>query len=142
MKLDSTISRAGAPATTDRRRTTRRTVSYLRFFSPLPGTVLNLSEIGMALESMVEMDIGQEYRFRIRHRTHLFSLAGRVRWCQISRVLSSSNGRTMSLFHAGIEFSSALPDNDLEFLSTSDNGSSQKPSVLQVTPTELATDDS
>ena len=128
--------------TFDRRQTVRRQVSYLRFFSPLPGTVLNLSEIGMALESMVKMDIGQEYRFRIRHRVRLFSLAGRVRWCQISRVLSSSNGRTLSLYHAGIEFSSALPDHDLEFLSISDNGSSEKPSVLQVTPTELATDGS
>lgn len=132
----------GLAAEADRRRTSRREVSYLRFFSPLPGTVLNLSEFGMALESMVEMQIGQEYRFRLRHRTRLFSLVGRVRWCDMSRILSSSNGRTLSLYHAGIEFMSELQGDDLEFLSTRETGTDQQPSVLHVTPTDSCTDDS
>lgn len=125
----------------DRRRTVRHQVSYLRFFSPLPGTVLNLSEVGMALESTVEMEVGTDYRFRIRHRTRLFSLAGRVRWCRVSRVLSSSNGRTMSLFHAGIELSSELSGSDLEFLTAAGSFSDEKPSVLQVTRSDLASVD-
>ena len=57
------------------------------------------------------------------------------------RILSSSNGRTLSLFQAGVRFTSELQGDELDFLSSSDNGGTQKPSVLRITPSELAAED-
>lgn len=96
------------PAPVERRSSRRISGHYLRFYSPVPGTILNLSDGGMCLETFVKLTPGASCAFRIRHRSRIVTLRGEVRWCRLQSSIASSNGKTLSLFRAGMVFSKRL----------------------------------
>jgi len=76
-----------------------------------------LSKRGLALEAMVEMRAGSEYRLRIRHRQRVISFVGEARWCQPHRVIQYSAEKSVSLYRVGIELSREIGESDFDFLS-------------------------
>lgn len=100
----------------DRRQAPRRSLRYLRVFSPVPGHVFDLSRLGMSLETPAELEEGREYTFRIRYRSILFSLSGRIQWCKPSSIWYSPEGDSIGLYRSGVVFSRELPIESLEFL--------------------------
>lgn len=102
----------------ERRQANRHGVRYLRFYSPVPGSVLNLSEEGMCLETVAILRPGIEYLLRIRRDSLLFCIRGEVKWCHHRSTLASSTGKALELFRSGIGFRGQLPAETLEFLTT------------------------
>jgi hypothetical protein len=110
----------GSPqSATERRRVTRTAVRYLRFYSPIPGTILNLSETGMCLETVAELPVEAEYLFKVRWASMLFTVKGRVEWSRLRSPLSSSMGTSLNLYRCGISFANPLREETLEFLTQS-----------------------
>ena len=103
-------------AVEDRREPARRRVRYLRCYSPVPGTIIDLSDRGMCVETVAEILAGSEYTFRIRHSSLLFSLRAEVKWSRYLSTLSESAGKSLCFFRAGVEFSQNSPDRELAAL--------------------------
>lgn len=100
----------------ERRRIPRRILRYLRVYSPVPGHIIDLSSLGMCLETAVAVPENVEHSFRIRYRSMLFSFRGQVRWCNPHSFWSSSDGKSRGLYRSGVSFAEELPIESLEFL--------------------------
>lgn len=111
-------------ANTDRRRESRHRPSYLRFFSPLPGMVVDLSRQGMAIRTTLQMPVGKEVRFRVRHRSRLFTLNGVVRWSEIEETPTLPTNQSPAPVLLGIEFVEELAVDGLDFMTG--NGSTPR----------------
>ena len=100
-------------AIVERRRETRHRPSYLRVFSPAPGMIVDLSCQGMAVRTSVEIPVGKEVRFRVRHRSRLFTLNGVVRWVEPDgrAVLAARDSPSQIL--QGVEFAEELSGESL-----------------------------
>ena len=103
----------------DRRREPRHRPSYLRFFSPVPGLIVNLNRQGMAIRTSVEMPVGKEVRFRVRHRSRLFTLSGVVRWVESEGTVGLPPKESPSQVLLGIEFVDELAGDGLDFMAGS-----------------------
>ena len=103
-------------AIVERRREPRQRPSYLRFFSPIPGLIVDLSRQGMAIRTSVEIPIGKEVRFRVRHRSRLFTLNGIVRWVETDSAAGLSARDSPSLVLLGVEFVEELAGEGLVFM--------------------------
>ena len=91
----------------ERRSRPRRRVLYLRCHSPMPGEIVNLSEHGMAIETLIELPQDHELTFRLRPNSETLELKGWIRWCRPTRTISTSEGRELKLYHSGVEFNTA-----------------------------------
>ena len=112
------------PQTPPDRRTRRRVATrYLRVYSPVPGTVVDLHTDGVCLETVARLRTGVEYQFRVRQGSILFTLRGTVRWHRYHSSLASSSGKELELFRSGIEFRRPLPAETFEFLKAEASGS-------------------
>ncbi|MGB5293345.1 MAG: PilZ domain-containing protein [Thermoanaerobaculia bacterium] len=88
----------------DRRCRPRHRALYLRFHSPMPGEIVNLSECGMAIETVIDLPPGYELTFRLRRKSIILQLRGWIRWCRPARTISTSQGKELRVFHSGVEF--------------------------------------
>lgn len=102
----------------DRRRTSRRQPSYLRFYSPVPGVIVDLSRHGMAVRASEVMEVGREIRFRVRHRSRLFTLTGVVRRCEIEPAPTGSDSQASAMALLAIEFVEELSIEGLTFMTS------------------------
>jgi hypothetical protein len=100
----------------NRRRSIRYTTHYLRIFSPVPGMVLDLGERGLSLLTFSPIEPGQEHHFRIRHRSQVVTLSGRVRWLLEEEDLSPNEEYELQERTMGVEFSEGLNSSVLAFL--------------------------
>lgn len=100
----------------ERRREPRYRPSYLRFFSPAPGMIVDLSSQGMAVRTSVEIPVGKEVRFRVRHRSRLFTLNGIVRWVETDSASGLSAKDSPCLVLLGVEFVEELAGEGLVFM--------------------------
>ena len=85
----------------------RHRALYLRFHSPMPGEIVNLSELGMAIETLIDLPPGYELTFRLRRNGSQLELRGWIRWCRAVRAISTSVGKELKVFHSGVEFDEA-----------------------------------
>jgi hypothetical protein len=88
----------------ERRCRPRHRALYLRFHSPMPGEIVNLSEFGMAIETLIDLPRGYELTFRLRRNGGYLELRGWIRWCRAARAISTSDGKELKVFHSGVEF--------------------------------------
>ena len=100
----------------ERRRERRLRPSYLRCFSPVPGLIVDLSRQGMAIRTSVEMPVGGEVRFRVRHRSRLFTLAGVVRWLEVEKLEAMPASQAPTVVVLGIEFVEELAVEGMDFM--------------------------
>jgi len=73
----------------------------------MPGEVVNLSVIGMAVETLIDLPPGYELTFRLRRNGSFLELRGWIRWCRPARTISTSEGKELKVFHSGVEFDEA-----------------------------------
>jgi len=73
----------------------------------MPGEIVNLSELGMAIESLVDLPPGYELTFRMRRNSKIVELRGWIRWRRVIRTISTSEGKELKVFQAGVEFDEA-----------------------------------
>jgi hypothetical protein len=71
----------------------------------------------MALHTSSGFAVGEQVRFRARHRSRLFALCGVVRWCESDSadMREAVTGRRGYL--VGVELAEELSAADLDFLS-------------------------
>ena len=100
----------------ERRSSIRHPARYLRSYSPIPGTILNLSEWGMSLETVEELEAGAVYQFKIRKATMLFAFKGTVMWSRHRSTLASTVASSVQLYCCGVAFSEPVSEEALEFL--------------------------
>ena len=67
--------------------------------------VLNISQVGMALETRTPLAMGQVYAFRIRTEHFAVTLEGKVARCNLSNLAESEGGDQFALYENGVEFS-------------------------------------
>jgi len=70
----------------------------------MPGEIVNLSELGMAIETLIDLPPGYELTFRLRRNGSFLELRGWIRWCRPARTISTSEGKELKVFHSGVEF--------------------------------------
>lgn len=70
----------------------------------MPGEIVNLSEFGMAIETLIDLPLGYELTFRLRRKAGSMELSGWIRWCRRVRTISTADGRELPVFHSGVEF--------------------------------------
>ena len=70
----------------------------------MPGEIVNLSEFGMAIETLIDLPRGYELTFRLRRNGGYLELRGWIRWCRAARAISTSAGKELKVFHSGVEF--------------------------------------
>lgn len=102
--------------TRERRWLFRQGVRYLRFYSPFPGSITDLTHSGMGVETVAEMIVGTEYEFRIRHLSKVVSIAGDVRWSCHEATLCSSEAGELSVYRAGLRFRHRLSEKEMLWL--------------------------
>lgn len=90
------------PALVERRARRRRPVSYLRVYSPGPGSILDVSSSGICIETPCLMSIGEEFALRMRHRSEIFTLKGTVKWCRLQSEVPTTNGQTLAIYRIGM----------------------------------------
>ena len=100
----------------ERRRGPRRRPLYLRFFAPVPGLIVDLSRQGMAVRTTVELPVGREVRFRVRHRSQVLTLAGVVRWLGVGESGAMPASQAPAVVFLGIEFVEELAVDGLDFM--------------------------
>lgn len=100
----------------ERRASQRHRVRYLRFYSPIPGTILDVSEWGMSLETVTAFEPGTHCVFRVRQSSMLFSFAGMVVWSRRRDLSKLATGNPIDLYCSGVAFSEPMRRETLEFL--------------------------
>lgn len=73
----------------------------------MPGEIMNLSEFGMAIETLIDLPPGYELTFRLRRNASVLELRGWIRWCRPARTISTSAGKELRVFQSGVEFDEA-----------------------------------
>jgi hypothetical protein len=101
---------AGLP---ERRRSPRHAVREVRGTMHISSDakVLNMSLIGMAVQSGTAMRVGRNYAITLtNNQKHEFRLQGTVVWCRLRALKKSERGDTSPLYEAGFKFSDTLSD--------------------------------
>jgi hypothetical protein len=80
----------------------------------MPGEIVNVSEFGMAVETLIELPPGYELTFRLRRNSSQLELRGWIRWCRAVRSIATSEGKELKVFHSGVE----LDESAVEWLRT------------------------
>jgi hypothetical protein len=73
----------------------------------MPGEIVNVSDFGMAIETVIDLPPGYESTFRLRRNGSPLELRGWIRWCRPARAISTSEGKELRVFHSGVEFDEA-----------------------------------
>ena len=88
----------------ERRTHNRFQVRSSRLRSPtLKGTVINLSPVGMAIETHQSLRIGAQYHFLLDREGKPMRFEGRVLWCRLSATVPGADGDVTPVYRAGIE---------------------------------------
>lgn len=72
--------------------------------------VLNMSLDGMALETTAWLHVGRDYRLKVGSGDHVLDMEGRVVWCHLVGNRSVAEGRSGTVYQAGVQFGEALSE--------------------------------
>ena len=86
----------------EKRRRGRCPAKNLRVTTPIHGKVLDLSPLGMAVESSESLTIGQNRRFVLWRGWHRLQVNGTVRWCALVKTERERAGTVCPVYRAGI----------------------------------------
>lgn len=88
----------------DARQAARRPLSTVLVTNPVPGQVIDMSSIGMGLESRQAIRVSGEKVFTLASGTTRAQVLGEVRWCKLSGTKQMANGEVAPLYRCGIRF--------------------------------------
>ena len=97
----------------DRRRSARHAVRDVRGTLHLSADakIMNMGLTGMAVETDVQLRVGRNYSFSIRHSdSEPLRLSGTVVWCHLRGLRRSETSETRTVYEAGFSFDEALSE--------------------------------
>ena len=110
------------PRAVDTRSQPRYPVDDLMMESPVAAKILDVSSIGLRLETMESLPLGRQDLFVLVARSHRLPIAGRVSWCRLVRTIKVASGDPVAVYRAGVKFdesiSSGIRDELLEIIRT------------------------
>ncbi len=83
----------------ERRREPRQQIQYVRCWSPAPGSILNVSPCGLAIETFEEFQPGDSVFLTINLGGSTYRLPGKVRW---RREIAVAGPQRSPVFHLGL----------------------------------------
>lgn len=104
IKNNGKASKILVPGTLDaeQRRHKRYRTQSLRIDNPVAGRVVNVGEIGFALETPQGLSVGKAYHFTIRLGDRQLRLTGHIRWCRLTSTRSNGGSESLPVYKAGI----------------------------------------
>ena len=102
----------------DRRHRVRTRSTGLRILRPFRGEIVNVSGLGLGVETSRGLKVRQEYKIVIRHGLRIKRLNGQVKWCSMGRSAGSQSASESLVFKVGIALEDLRPK-DWSFLSSS-----------------------
>ena len=90
----------------------------LRLVKPVHGKIVDVSGLGLGVESERALKVRQEYKFLLRRGLQMKSMRGHVRWCALRRSSAVDADSGPLVFRVGIALDSLRPQ-DWTFLSAS-----------------------
>lgn len=90
----------------------------LRVVRPFRGEIVDVSGLGLGVETSQGVKVRQEYKILIRRGLRLKRLQGRVKWCSMGRSATSEADSQPLVFRVGIALEDLRPE-DWSFLSSS-----------------------
>ena len=93
----------------EKRRRLRTGAGDLQMLRPVRGKVVDVSGLGLGIESGDGLEVRQEYNFLLRHGLQLKKLRGRVKWCSLGPSSHSDPNAPPLVFRAGIAIEDLRP---------------------------------
>ena len=84
------------------RHSVRAGVANLQMLRPVRGKVVDVSGLGIGVESGEALKVRQEYIFLLRHGLRVKRLSGQVKWCSLTRSSHFDSNADPLVFRAGI----------------------------------------
>ena len=82
----------------------------------IEGKLLNVARFGLAIETTFPIQIGREYRLRVRYQETSFLATGMVRWCILRRTRRSESGEIIPVYHSGLSLAEQEKEAQQELL--------------------------
>lgn len=90
----------------------------LRLVRPVHGRIVDISGLGLGVESERALKVRQDYKFLLRRGLQMKSLRGHVQWCALRRPSAVDADSQSLVFRVGIALDNLRPQ-DWTFLSAS-----------------------
>ena len=100
----------------DKRHRVRNCVDGLRLVRPVHGKVVDVSGLGIGVESGRALKVRQEHIFWLRRGLQMKRLRGHVKWCALRRSSEADSDSLPLVFRVGIALDDLRPQ-DWNFLS-------------------------
>ncbi len=82
----------------------RRTVRSVQVLNPIHGTVVDMSESGLGIETHGPFSVPETVQLSIGQAVASAKIRVQVRWCELIRTESYSNGDVVPIYRSGLEF--------------------------------------
>ena len=89
----------------ERRNGSRTPVAYVQCWSPAPGTILNISRMGLGIESFRSFKRGDSVFLTSELAGRSERILGHVRWC---RQIATAGGSSSPVYQVGIALAKPL----------------------------------
>lgn len=100
----------------DRRAEPRFGIGDLVLSGPVGARVVDVSAVGLGLETMERLAIGHETRFELASRARRLRIPGSPVWCRLVRTVATASGDRVPVYRAGVRFAAAFSTADRDEL--------------------------
>ena len=91
------------------RRRSRARRSDLRLIRPVLGEIVDISPLGLGLESSSPLRVGQSYSFLVRRGVKMKRVTGHVAWSRLTKTELLTTTTTKMVYRSGIEIDLLQP---------------------------------
>ena len=102
----------------DKRHRVRSNAVDLRLLKPVRGKIVDVSGLGIGVESGRALKVRQEYKFLVRRGVTIRRLRGHVQWCALRHSSQADSESLPLVFRVGIALDDLRP-HDWTFLKSS-----------------------
>jgi len=92
------------PSSHDARSSQRRDIRSVQVLNPVRGTVLNMSDTGLGIETQRPFSVPEEIHLSIGQAVASAKIRAEVRWCVLTRTESFHNGDVIPVYRSGLSF--------------------------------------
>lgn len=104
------------PEPADRRAEPRFGIGDLVLSGPIGARIVDVSAVGLGLETMERLTVGHEARFELAARARRLRIPGSPVWCRLVRTVATASGDRVPVYRAGVRFAAAFSHADRDEL--------------------------
>ena len=101
---------------TDRRAQPRYEVGDLVVDAPVGARVVDVSSVGLGLETMERLALGGQDSFEVVEKSRRLRIPGEAVWCKLVRTVKTVAGDSVPVYRAGVRFAKAFSTTDRDEL--------------------------